>query len=173
MQKVKTSHVIPYPNNPRRISKFDFDILKDSILENTQYFEARPLLLSDRTGQLVCIGGNQRLKVARELEMKEVPCYIFHGLTEQKEREILIRDNVSNGTWNWDTIANEWEVEEVAQWGLNLPLDYEEEEKAPSKPKFTKNITLTYSIEEADRIEDELYRISSTLEQAVQILLQK
>jgi hypothetical protein len=105
--------------------------------------------------------------------MKEVPCYIFHGLTEQKEREIVIRDNVTNGSWNWDTIANNWEVVEVEQWGLHLPLDYEKEEKAPSKPKFTKNITLTYSIEEADRIEDELYKISSTLEQAVQILLQK
>ena len=115
MLKVKTSQIIPYPNNPRRISKVDFDILKDSILENPQYFEARPLLLSDRTGKLICIGGNQRLKVARELEMKEVPCYIFHELSEQKEREILIRDNISNGSWNWDAIANEWEIEEVAQ----------------------------------------------------------
>jgi ParB-like chromosome segregation protein Spo0J len=173
MQKVKVSKIISYPNNPRRISKVDFDILKDSIFNNPEYFEARPLLLSDRTGQLVCIGGNQRLKVARELELGEVPCYIFQGLSEEKEKEILIRDNVSNGSWNWDTIANEWEVEELAMWGLDLPLDFEEEEEKPAKPKFTKNITLTYSIEEADRIEDELYKISSTLEQAVQILLQK
>jgi len=173
MLKVKTSEILPYPNNPRYISKFDFEILRESIQNNPEYFEARPLLLSDRSGQLVCIGGNQRLKVAQSLGMDEVPCYIFHNLTEEKEKEILIRDNISNGSWNWDAIANEWEIEEVAAWGLNLPLDYEEEEKAPAKPKFTKNITLTYSIEEADRIEDELYKISSTLEQAVQILLQK
>ena len=87
-----------------------------------------------------------------------------------------IRLNANTGQWDWDSVANNFEIEEIADWGLNIPIEvFEDDEEEEIKPvkSHTKNITLTYSIEEADRIEAELYRVATTLEQAVQILIQK
>ena len=64
-------------NNPRKISSEDFQILVKSIKDNPDYFEARPLLLSDRTGELVIIAGNQRYDAAKYLGLKEVPTYLL------------------------------------------------------------------------------------------------
>lgn len=88
------------PNNPRTIKKADMERLKKSIKDNPDYFEARPLILSDRTGELVILAGNQRYEAAKALGMDEVPTFLIEGLTEEREREIIIRDNVSNGGWD-------------------------------------------------------------------------
>lgn len=58
-------------NNPRQISKKDMEILKMSIKNNPEFLEARPLISSDRTGDLVTIAGNQRYKAAKALKMAE------------------------------------------------------------------------------------------------------
>lgn len=117
-------------NNPRKISERDFEILCKSITDNPEYFEARPLILSNRTGELVVIAGNQRYKAAEYLGLKEVPTYLMENLTEDKEREIIIRDNVSNGKWDFDILANEWDTQELEDWGLSgFPFEIEEEQK--------------------------------------------
>ena len=115
-------------NNPRKISSEDFQILVKSIKDNPDYFEARPLLLSDRTGELVIIAGNQRYDAAKYLGLKEVPTYLLKGLTEEREREIVIRDNVNNGEWDMDKLAEEWGDLDLADWGLDLELDEPEKE---------------------------------------------
>jgi ParB-like chromosome segregation protein Spo0J len=93
----KLSDIKPLDNNPRKITKEQLETLKKSISENPEYFEARPIILSDRTGELVIIAGNQRYRACKELKFKEVPTILLSGLTEAKEREIIIRDNVNNG----------------------------------------------------------------------------
>ena len=90
--------------------------LKTSIKNNKDYFEARPIILSDRTGELVILAGNQRYEAAKAIGMQEVPTFLLSGLTEEKEREIIIRDNVSNGDWDMDILANEWDVEDLQEW---------------------------------------------------------
>jgi hypothetical protein len=110
-------------NNPRTIRDSDFKKLVQSINENKEYFEARPVILSDRTGELVIIAGNQRYEAAKHLKLKEIPTFLISGLTEQKEREIIIRDNVSNGAWDFDLLANEWDTIELENWGVDLPKD--------------------------------------------------
>lgn len=87
-------------NNPRTISEEQMQILKESIRCNPDYFEARPIILSDRTGKLVIIAGNQRYEASVELGLPDVPTVLLHGLTEEREREIIIRDNVNNGAWD-------------------------------------------------------------------------
>lgn len=72
-------------NNPRTISKDNFEKLKKSIKDNPEYFEARPIICSDRTQKLVVIAGNQRLKASQELGLKRVPCYILKNLTGKKQ----------------------------------------------------------------------------------------
>ena len=118
MEYKKISDIKLLDNNPRTISDRQFKILCTSIKKNIDYFEARPLILSDRTGELVVIAGNQRYKAAQSLGLKEVPTYLMKNLTEETEREIVIRDNISNGDWDFDLLANEWNVEELEDWGL-------------------------------------------------------
>lgn len=75
--------------NPRTIKKKDFETLKKSVKDNPDYFEARPLILSDRTGELVILAGNMRYEAAKALGMEQVPTVTLHGLTEERERESL------------------------------------------------------------------------------------
>ena len=93
----KLSELHELPGNPRTIKKDQFEKLKKSIKDNADYFEARPIILSDRTGELVIIAGNQRYKAAKAIGMTEVPTILLEGLSEEREREIVIRDNVENG----------------------------------------------------------------------------
>lgn len=109
------------PGNPRTIKKDQFEKLKASIKANQDYFEARPIILSDRTGELVILAGNQRYKAAKALGMTEVPTILLPNLTEEREREIIIRDNVENGDWDWDALFNEWDEVKLDEWGVDVP----------------------------------------------------
>ena len=107
--------------NPRTISKKQFETLKTSLQNNADYFEARPIILSNRTGELVILAGNQRYKAAKSLGLESVPTILLEGLTEEREREIVIRDNVENGDWDMDALANEWDAGQLQDWGVELP----------------------------------------------------
>lgn len=109
------------PGNPRTIKKDQFEKLKKSLTDNADYFEARPIILSDRTGELVIIAGNQRYKAAKAIGLTEVPTILLEGLSEEREREIVIRDNVENGDWDMDALANEWNAQDLLDWGVDLP----------------------------------------------------
>ena len=106
--------------NPRTIKKDDFERLKKSLHDNQDYFEARPIILSDRTGKLVIIAGNQRYKAAKAIGLTEVPTVLLSGLSEEREREIVIRDNVENGEWDMDILANEWDTTDLKEWGAEI-----------------------------------------------------
>lgn len=95
-------------NNPRTITEKQLQKLKESIQRNPDYFEARPIILSDRTGELVIIAGNQRYDACVQLGIKEVPTVLIPNLTEEREREIIIRDNVNNGEWDMARLF-EWD----------------------------------------------------------------
>ncbi len=124
MQYRKLTELKKLPNNPRIIRDKQFKTLCDSIRDNQEYFEARPIILSNRTGELVIIAGNMRYSAAKALKLKEVPTYLIEGLTEAKEREISIRDNVSNGEFDFGILANEWSDLPLVDWGLDLPEDW-------------------------------------------------
>ena len=117
----KLSELKELPGNPRTIKKDQFEKLKKSLQDNADYFEARPIILSDRTGENIILAGNQRYKAAKALKMEQVPTITLHGLTEAREREIIIRDNVNNGDWNVDLLANEWNPDELIEWGVEIP----------------------------------------------------
>lgn len=117
------SELTELEGNPRTITKDNMNKLVQSIKDNQDYFEARPIICSDRTGKLVILAGNQRYKAAKIAGIEEVPVIILHGLTEEKEREIIIRDNVELGDWDMDILANEWEVEDLKDWGVDINWD--------------------------------------------------
>lgn len=109
------------PGNPRIIKDKEFKTLCQSIKDNPDYFEARPLILSNRTGELVIIAGNQRFEAAKSNGLKQAPTFLMEGLTEEKEREIVIRDNISNGVFDFDILANGWGDLPLAEWGVDVP----------------------------------------------------
>jgi hypothetical protein len=124
MQYRKLNELKKLPNNPRIIRDKQFKTLCDSIRDNPKYFEARPIILSNRTGEMVIIAGNQRYEAAKSLKLKEVPTFLIEGLDEAKEREIIIRDNISNGEFDFDLLANEWSDLPLVEWGVDLPEDW-------------------------------------------------
>lgn len=158
VQYRKLAELKELPNNPRTIKKQDMERLKKSIHDNQDYFEARPIILSDRTGELVIIAGNQRYRAARELGLDEVPTVLLSGLDEKREREIIIRDNVENGEWDFDVLANEFEVDDLTEWGVdNIKTGIADEKEIEQKPPaiVTSFITFEYSDDIALPVEDE------------------
>ena len=129
-------------NNPRYIKKEDFERLCASVQNNPELFEAQPIILSNRTGENVIIAGNQRYKAAIEVWLKEVPTILLEGLTEAKEREIVIRTNITNGRWDWDILSSEiWgSTQELADWGVDvgsfLDDEPEQEDAMPELPEL-------------------------------------
>ena len=165
------SEIKPLDNNPRYIKTDDFERLCASVQNNADYFECRPIILSDRTGELVIIAGNQRYKAAQEVGLLEVPTILLHGLTEAKEKEIVIRDNVQNGKWDWDILSSEaWgSVDDLQDWGVDCSfLQHEEsadlddffEEVEAGDAQKVKNVEIKICIpqEEAD-IKDNVLEI--------------
>jgi len=111
------------PDNPRLIRDAGFKKLVKSLKDCPQLFDARPCICSDRTGELIILGGNMRYLVAKELKYKEVPVIIMSGLTPDQEREIVIRDNGSFGEWDFDLLAG-WDDLPLDEMGVDLPNDW-------------------------------------------------
>jgi len=122
MLKIKLSSLKKLEWNPRTITKEDMDKLTKSI-EKFWVIEWRPFLVSNRTWENVIIWGNQRYEVCKNLGIKEVPVHIIEWLTEEEEREIIIRDNISNWEWDWDILANEWNQDELEEWWLDVQFE--------------------------------------------------
>ena len=127
MPKLKLSELKKLEWNPRTIKKEDLDKLTKSI-EKFWVIEWRPFLVSNRTGENIIIWGNQRYEVCKKLGITEVPVHIMEWLTEEEEKEIIIRDNISNWEWDWDILANEWDKEELEEWWLDVTFDTVEPE---------------------------------------------
>lgn len=128
MQYRKLKELNKLENNPRICKWVQFDKLVESI-KNNWVIEWRPLLLSNRTWKLVIIWGNQRYEACKKLWIEEVPTYLFEDLTEEKEKEIIIRDNVNNGDWDFDLLANEWEDKDLVEWGIDVNFNSDIEDK--------------------------------------------
>lgn len=110
------------PKNPRFIRNERFEALKKSISDAPEMLDYRRLLVYPFGGKYVTIAGNMRLRACKELGYKEMPCYVLLETTEPKKlREYAIKDNIGFGNDDTDLLANEWDSEELAEWGYELP----------------------------------------------------
>ena len=116
MKIVKISEVKLNPNNPRLIKDDKFKKLVQSIKDFPEMLNIRPIVVNQ---DMIILGGNMRYKAAKEIGLKEIPVTIA-DLTEEQQREFLIKDNTSGGEWDWEVLANEWDGEELEAWGLDL-----------------------------------------------------
>lgn len=173
-QKVKLKEVKPNPNNPRLIKDEKFRQLVKSISEFPEMLELRPIVVDE---SMTVLGGNMRLKAIEEVGLKEITIVKVEGLTEEQKKEFVIKDNLGYGEWDWDIIANEWNVEQISDWGLDIPkyldsvnldgfFDSNGEEK-----KSSTSITLTFTEEEYTEVLEAFERHGGSKEQTVYKLL--
>jgi len=112
------------PNNPRILKDDKFKKLVNSIKSFPEMLKVRPIVVNN---DMFVLGGNMRLKACKAAGLKEVHIIKVSDFTEAQQREFIIKDNVGFGEWDWDMISNEWDTDEVTDWGLDLPL-FEEDE---------------------------------------------
>jgi len=167
-EMVKISEVKNNPNNPRVIKDDKFEKLVRSIKEFPKMLEIRPIVVND---DMIVLGGNMRLKACKEAGLKEVPIIKASDLTEEEQKQFIIKDNVSGGEWDWEMLQNDWNLEELEEWGLDVigfDLDAEElgedfiladGDKAPFQ-----QMTFTLADEQAEQIKNAISDIKETEE---------
>jgi DNA modification methylase len=116
--KTKISEIKLNTNNPRLIKDDKFEKLVQSIKDFPEMLDIRPIVVN---ADMVILGGNMRFKACKEAGLKEVPIIVADNLTEEQQREFLIKDNTSGGEWDFEMLANEWDVEQLDAWGLDIP----------------------------------------------------
>jgi DNA modification methylase len=129
---VPIASVKPNPNNPRIIKDDKFNKLVESVKSFPEMLSIRPIVVNS---DMVVLGGNMRLRACKEAGLKEIPIIKADTLTPEQQREFIIKDNVSGGEWDWDMLANEWDAEELDEWGLDVP-EYEGEELETKEDDF-------------------------------------
>lgn len=116
-KKVKIKEVRENPENPRIIKDYKFKKLVKSVKEFPEMLKLRPIVVNEDN---VVLGGNMRLKACVEAGLKEV--WILQAdLNEEAQKEFIIKDNSSFGEWDWDVLANEWNIDDLKDWGLDIP----------------------------------------------------
>lgn len=125
--EMNLSDIAEYKSNPRTISKKDFATLKKSLKDFPSMLEVREIVV-DENG--VILGGNQRYKGLMALGKTKVKVKKVTGWTDEEKREFVIKDNIANGEWDTDRLANEWDKTKLEEWGLPLKVassgDYKE-----------------------------------------------
>jgi hypothetical protein len=168
------------PKNPRLIKDSKFEKLKKSIEDNPEMLGMREVLVYPHGSKFVIIGGNMRFQACKDLGFTEVPCKVLDkDTTAEQLRAITIKDNVGFGEHDWDLLANEWEAEELEEWGLELTVQYNSDIDYSDKNEeididaldSEMIIKLKYTEEEYNLVREQLSKIAATPEQAVWKLL--
>ena len=132
IKKVNISQIKENKNNPRVIKGYKFEKLVKSIKDFPEMMQLRPIIVNDKN---IILGGNMRYKASVEAGLKDIYIVEAKDLTQKQQEEFIIKDNSSFGEWDWDILANEWEVKELSDWGLDLPKIYFDEDKEPEIDK--------------------------------------
>jgi len=167
MEKVKISKVIPNENNPRFIKDQKFKKLVKSIKEFPEMLKLRPIVVNK---DMIVLGGNMRLKACAEAGLKEVYILKADELTEQQEREFIVKDNVGFGEWDWDALGNEWNSVQLEDWGMDNWQNMDDIETSDDfslpdgdKEPFQQQ-TYTLADEQAEQIKNAIANVKKTEE---------
>jgi len=113
------------PKNPRTIKDDRFKKLCQSLTDFPEMLEKRPLVcFTDTDKKAVVLGGNMRLKAAIEIGLKKLPVVMADDWTEEQKARFLISDNVGFGDWNYDELQADWDVQQLEDWGLDIPQQF-------------------------------------------------
>ena len=175
MKKIATSKIKLNPNNPRLIKDDKFKKLVQSIKDFPEMLDIRPIVVN---ADMIILGGNMRYKACVEAGLKEIPVIVADKLTEEQQREFLIKDNTSGGEWDWEMLANEWDAEQLEDWGLTVnnfntdSINLDDFFKDDNSEKINKNkITLEYTDEEFELVNEAFKKYSGSKEEIIYKLL--
>ena len=144
MQLINIQEVRPNENNPRFIKDYKFKKLVKSIKEFPQMLKLRPIVVNS---EMVVLGGNMRLKACKEAGLKEVWVLKADDLTEQQQREFIVKDNVGFGEWDWDILANDWNGQQLDDWGLTVVPFEDSIEDIKEQKDLSDNIESSFRLE--------------------------
>lgn len=135
MQTVNINEIHGNPDNPRIIRDDKFKKLVKSLQSFPEMMELRPVVVNK---EMMILGGNMRYEAAKAAGWKEIPVTIA-DLTPDQQREFIIKDNVSGGEWDFDALANGWDIELLKDWGLDIPAfdESKEDREAEAHNKLT------------------------------------
>lgn len=131
IQVLKIGEIKPNPKNPRVIKNDKFRKLVQSIKEFPKMLEIRPIVINK---QNIILGGNMRFRASQEAGLTEIPT-ITVNLTEEEENEFIVKDNSSFGEWDWDMLSNFFELDELGDWGLDIPVYLTDDDVEPQYDK--------------------------------------
>jgi ParB-like chromosome segregation protein Spo0J len=165
IKTVKLADIKPNKNNPRKISKADMDRLIKSVDGFPEMLEMREIVVDET---MTVIGGNQRLLALKKIGAKEVVAKIVTGLSDEKKKEFIIKDNVSLG--EWDAFGEGWETSDLLEWGVDeefLELDGSKDEKIKQteselKPYAKVHILISCDIDVVESLQEILDQLKKT-----------
>ena len=167
IKEINIKEIKPNPNNPRVLKDDKFKKLVQSLKDFPEMANVRPIVVNT---DMIVLGGNMRLRAMQEAGWKKAPVQIVDWSIE-KQNEFIIKDNVGFGEWDWDAIANEWNNEELINWGLDLlgfDLDADKLGTDFSLPEGDKapfqQMTFTLADEQAEQIKNAIQDIKETEE---------
>lgn len=168
MERVDIRQIRQNPDNPRVIKDNKFQKLVKSITELPQMLELRPIVVNK---DMIVLGGNMRLKACEAAGLTEVPVVFADNLTPEQEMEFIIKDNSSFGEWDWDLLANVWDVDQLQDWGIDIggfdlsPDEFDESFDLPDGDKSPfQQMTFTMADEQQVIIKNAIDDIKKTEE---------
>lgn len=116
--ELKISDLILDKRNPRKITKDAMEKLCQSLIDDPQYLQKRPVLVNHIDQQYQVYAGNQRIRAAKKLKWKTIPCIVDENLSEEILSNRVIKDNKQYGEWDYDMLADLYEVEDLIAAGF-------------------------------------------------------
>lgn len=169
---LNTGQIKDVPKNPRFIKDERFAALKKSIEDDPEMLQLRELVAYDNNEELVVILGNMRYRAMKELGYKDAPVKVLPAETDAKKlRAYIQKDNIAFGQNDWDLLGNEWDIEELQDFGLECDFltdnedmtDNEDEGKNDEIEDFSSKLTSQYKIEISFDNEEEQEKIYNEL----------
>ena len=118
------------PKNPRTWTQTDIDKTAESIKEDPDFLEDRPLLVIPGVsmGTFIVFAGNLRHEGALKNETRAVTCVIYYPVTQEDYDTVkrrAMKDNGSFGKFDWDEVfTSEWGNMPLDEWGIKTPEDW-------------------------------------------------
>lgn len=150
-KKVKITQLKQNDSNPRYIKDDKYKKLVKSIQTFPEMLDVRKIVCNE---DLVVLGGNMRLLAAKDAGITDVVVHIVDW-PEDKQNEFIIKDNLAFGEWDWDILANQWEVSDLNEWGLDIPNFVVED--------------VDYSVLDDENVDKELDAMSDGVKKAIMI----
>lgn len=153
IQEKPLKELIPNTKNPRKLSKEQAQHLETSL---SKFGLCEPIVVNTNNN---IIGGHQRVKTLKKMKHKTAQVLVASKeLTNEEVDELAIRLNKNTGEWDWDILANEWEMKELIEWGFDVDefLGFEEDISLPDGEKGIEKISFTVTKEQKENIEQAL-----------------